>query len=69
MPTELWIVLAVFGVTIVSLLAVVFVRKYGKDNGVPTEDIEHGIDTAKDAAISEIEKMKDKKNGKENSNS
>ena len=60
MDTDLIIILATFAVIIVAGFATLYIRKYGKEHGTPTEDIEAGINVAKDGAISELEDMKNK---------
>ena len=57
MDTEIIVLLCVFGISIVAGVTTMLIRKYGKDQGIETADIEQGIDTAKDTAISELKKQ------------
>jgi len=56
METELWIILAIFGVSIVGTLVTLYIRKYAKDHGVDSKDLEAGVEVAKDTAINELKK-------------
>ena len=58
---SIYIILAIALVGIGSAFAVLYIRKYGIKNNVPTNDLEAGINVAKDEAIDQLESLKTKK--------
>ncbi len=58
MDNTIIIILAIFAVTAVSAFITFYIRKLGKEQGIETQDLEAGVEAAKDGAISELNNMK-----------
>lgn len=48
----------IFVVGIIAVFAKYYIRRMGKEQGVDTQDMESGIDSAKDVAINELQQQK-----------